>query len=348
MKIISKNILAILTGFMFVLTTLFSATSVADELTVNGKKIASYLPTLEKTKARIPLLDAKTGLHVREVTANLFYVTDGIYQSVFFNTEKGVVVIDAPPIFGEKLPEIIAQHIVNKPIKYLIYSHGHKDHIGASGVFRNTKGLKVIAQERVAVNLKSRNDPDIIQPTITFNEEYVLTLGRDQIKLKNQGTFHSNDADTFIYLPRQKFLIAVDILSPGYAPFKEFEVTSNLHRYISVYDDILAYDFDFILTGHLGILGGRNDVLESKEYVHDVVNVAKNIIKNTSAEKLFGQVDVALKENSNSDLAYRYYLETMTKKCSGQIIDRWKNRLAGVDVWADGHCDRVLMDFLMH
>jgi glyoxylase-like metal-dependent hydrolase (beta-lactamase superfamily II) len=348
MKIISKNILAILSGFMIVLTALFSVTSVADELTVNGKEIRSYLPTLGKTKARIPSLDAKTDLHVREVTANLFYVTDGIYQSVFFNTEKGIVVIDAPPSYGEKLPEIIAQRIVNKPIRYLIYSHGHKDHIGASGVFRNTKDLQVIAQEKVAAKLKSRNDPDIIQPNITFNEEYVLTLGKDKIELKNQGTFHSNDADIFTYLPRQKFLIAVDILSPGYVPFKEFEVTSDLHRYISVYDDMLAYDFDFILTGHLGILGGRDDVLESKEYAYDVINIAKNIVKNTSAEKLFGQVDVALKRNSNSDLAYRYYLETMTKECASQIIDRWKNRLAGVDVWADGHCDRVLMDLLMH
>lgn len=322
--------------------------SISHAETVNGKALINYLPILEKTKRRMPTLDPQSGLYIKEVKKNLFFVTDGVYQSAFFKTQEGVVLFDAPSGYGEKLPEIIKQYAPDTAVKYIIYSHGHKDHIGASSVFKDYEGLQIIAQADVAKNLKGRENPDVLLPNITFKDEYTLTLGEDRIELKNQGQFHSTDADIFIYLPRQKFLVAVDIMSPGYAPFKNFEVTPNFHRYISIHDDILSYDFDLLLSGHLGILGVRQDVIDSKEYVYDVEETAKNVLKTTPAEELFSKVLSELKGNGNTDLAYRYYLETMAKACSVQVIEKWKARLAGVDVWADGHCETALIYHLIH
>ncbi len=68
----------------------------------------------------------------------------------------------------------------------------------------------------------------------------------------------------------------------------------------------------------------------------------------TPAGDLFSQVSSELKGESHSDLAYRYYLEVMTKECANQVIEHWKNRLAGVDVWADGHCETALIYSLIH
>jgi glyoxylase-like metal-dependent hydrolase (beta-lactamase superfamily II) len=269
-------------------------------------------------------------------------------NQLFLKQKKGVVVFDAPADYGKKLPEIIKQNIPDKEIRYLIYSHGHKDHIGASGVFKSIEGLQIIAQEAVYNSIKRRKNPDILQPNIVFENEYILSLGQEEIELKNQGNFHSTDADIFIYLPKQKALIAIDILSPGYAPFKNFEITLDFHRYLTVYDTILAYDFELILTGHLGIWGVRKDVLDSREYVHDVEATAKYVLEKTASGDLFGKVDTELKGNSHSDLAYRYYLEVMAEECADQVINKWKNRLAGVDVWADGHCETALIYLLLH
>ena len=215
-------------------------------------------------------------------------------------------------------------------------------------MFGDIDGLQIIALEDVALSLEDRKNPDVLQPNITFKDEYSFTVGTEKIELKNQGSFHSTDADAFIYLPGKKFLIAVDILSPGYAPFKNFEVTPDFHRYINVFDDLLSYDFDPLLSGHLGIVGYRQDVLESKEYVHDVEEIASNVLEKVPAGKLFSLVDKELKGNSNSDLAYRYFLEAMAKECADQAIRKWKDRLAGVDIWADGHCETALIYLLLH
>ena len=47
---------------------------------------------------------------------------------MFLVTDKGVVVVDAPPSLGEKYLRAIAE-VTDKPVKYLIYSHAHIDRI---------------------------------------------------------------------------------------------------------------------------------------------------------------------------------------------------------------------------
>ncbi len=342
------NRLIILAFSVLLISIMITSPAAAKEIKLKGKNVTDYIPVLKKTKQRFPSFDPQTKLHVSEVKKNLFFVTDGVYQSAFLKTGKGVVVFDAPPVYGGKLPSIIKRYASDEKISHLIYSHGHKDHIGAAKVFKNIKNLKVVAHKKVLDSLKKRKNPDIILPNTTFEDEFTLTVGRESIQFRSIKNFHSTDADTLIYLPRNKFLIAIDTISPGYAPFKEFEVTPDLEAYISILDIILAYDFDRILTGHLGILGERADIEQASAYVQDVEKAAAQAIESTSLEKVFDVVYAALKENKNSDIAYRYYLETLTDKCSKQIVANWKDSLSGVDVWSDGHCDRMLMYQLMH
>jgi len=44
-----------------------------------------------------------SGYYVGHIAANLYWVTDGVYQAMFLTTAKGVVVVDAPPTIGRNL-----------------------------------------------------------------------------------------------------------------------------------------------------------------------------------------------------------------------------------------------------
>ena len=320
----------------------------AQELYVNGKAVSAYAPVLEETHKRVPRLDPEIGLYVAEIKPRFFFVTDGVYQSAFLGTGNGVVVFDAPADYGVKLPAVIRRYLPKEEVKALVYSHGHKDHIGAAGAFKAAKDLKVIAHRKVADGLRHRANPDILAPNVTFTDSYRLSMGQEIIELKHQGRFHSTDADTFIYLPQHKILMVIDVMSPGYAPFKNFELTPDFEQYSNVFDRILAYDFDVLLTGHLGVLGTRRDVEEIRAYVHDVKSVAQSVIDATPPEQVFTQAFDAMKSNKSSDLAYRYFLETLTRACTAKVIDRWRNKLSGVDIWADGHCETAQLYLLLH
>ena len=187
----------------------------------------SFAPILETTKARLPQLDPATQLYVAEVKPNLFYVSEGIYQSAFLKTGAGVIIFDAPPSFAAKLPEIIKQRAPNEVVKYLVYSHGHTDHVGGSSAFNGIENLQVVAPLIVAESIEELENPGILPPTVTFQDEYSFSLGGERVELKSSA-YHSEDTDVYIYLPQQNFLMAIDTIVPGYVPFMDFAYTADL------------------------------------------------------------------------------------------------------------------------
>ncbi len=342
----------IATMIVAVSSTTSMAAKSAERITANAVSLnpddpnyyKSFAPELAKALARVPQLDPQTGLFVEEVKPNLFYVTEGIYTSAFLKTGDGVIVFDAPPSFAHKLPEVIHQHAPDEAIKYLIYSHDHADHIGGASVFGGVEGLNVIAASGVVESISEESHRGFLPPTITFEQEYDLTLGDEVVELKT-ASFHSEDVDVIVYLPRQKFVMAVDTITPGEVPFMNFGATADVGRYLKFFDEILKYDFDIILSGHVSILGNRDDILEAKEYAFDVNSSVLRGME-TFLERFNTTFETF--EYANPNLAYRVAIESVRGQCSAEIIDKWKDRLSVVDVWADSHCQALILYYIMH
>lgn len=304
----------------------------------------SFAPELDKTVERMPQLDPATGLHVKQVKPNLFYVTDGIYQAAFVRTGDGIIVFDAPPSFASKLPGVIAEHAAGETVKHLLYSHSHADHVGGSKAFEGVAGLRIVAPASVADAIKAERHPGILVPNETFADDLSFALGRERVEIKT-AHFHSENTDAIIYLPNQKFIVAVDTITPGEVPFMNFGATSRYGGYVALFDALLRYDFDTILSGHVSIIGTRQDVIVTRDYVQDVRDTVAKGMKNFLPT--FGQT-FALLDHKNGNLAYRVAMEQVRKECATEIIDRWKDKLSVVDVWADSHCETAIVYSIMH
>jgi glyoxylase-like metal-dependent hydrolase (beta-lactamase superfamily II) len=304
----------------------------------------NFAPELQKTVARMPRLDPASGLHVKEVKPGLFYVTDGVYQSAFLRTGEGIIVFDAPPSFAHKLPAVIADHAAGETVKYLLYSHSHADHVGGSKAFESVKGLRIVAPAAAADALARERHPGILMPNETFEDKHSISLGREDVEIRT-AHFHSENVDAIIHVPKQKLIVAVDTITPGEVPFMNFGATSRFGGYVDFFDEILRYDFDTILSGHVSILGTREDVELNRDYVRDVRDTALTGMKAflPTFEQTFASFD-----QRNGNLAYRVAMEKVRKDCAKQIIDRWQDRLSVVDVWADSHCETVIVHAIMH
>ena len=310
----------------------------------NANYIGNFLPQLAETVARFPEIDPDLGVHVDEIKPGLFYVTEGVYQSAFLDTEDGVVVFDAPPSIAYRMPEVISKYAPGKDIKYLLYSHAHNDHVGGASVFGNIDGLEIVAHAAATESIAKSTRQGILRPTKTFTEQHRLNVGGIEIVMTPES-FHAEDMDTVIYLPEQKFVIAVDTITPGDVPFMNFGATSDIGAYLTFFDMILEYDFDFILSGHVAILGTREDVLEAKAYAIDVRDTARKGMETFYYR--FGAILAKLEEPSGN-LAYRAAIEGVRRECSSQIISRWKDRLSVVDIYADSHCLTFILYNIMH
>ena len=189
------------------------------------ENLQKYVPVLPSVKRQFWQIDPNLGHAVKNVGGGVYVISDNGWQSAFLVTEEGVIVFDAPASFGKSIPSAVSK-VTDKPIKMLVYSHTHKDHIGGSAAFKNIKDLKIVALDTVGDFLKEMGDPDRLLPNVTFKTKKTLTLGGQTVELTRHN-YHSNEGDLFIYVPRSKFLMAVDCVTPGYAPFQGFDITTN-------------------------------------------------------------------------------------------------------------------------
>ena len=142
----------------------------------------AYVPVLPSVKAKFWKIDPALGYAVKNVGGGVYVISDNGWQSAFLVTNDRVIVFDAPASFGSKIPAAIAQ-VADKPIKILVYSHIHKDHIGGSAALKNMKGLEIVALESVADFLKEMNDPNRLLPNVTFESSKTITLGGKTVEL---------------------------------------------------------------------------------------------------------------------------------------------------------------------
>jgi len=303
-----------------------------------------FAPELPETRARAAAINTDFGLHVSEIEPGLFFVTDQVYQSAFVVTKDGVVVFDAPPSFGDGLGKAIAQAAPDLPITHLIMSHGHRDHNGGGSQFADIDGLEVIAAAEVAQSQKADPLQGVLTPTRVFDDALDLTIGGVDIELRTTH-YHAENADVMIFLPGHRFLMAVDTITPGEVPFMNFGATTNLDAYLASFDTFLAYDFEHFLSGHVAVLGNRQDVIATRDYSFDVRDTVYDRMPSLD-DRIFAGLEATGFENAN--LAYRHAIESIRNECAAEIIDRWQTKLSVVDIWADSHCETAVIYAIMH
>lgn len=272
------------------------------------------------------------GYELQAMGGGAYVVSSTGYNSMFLVTGEGVIVIDAPPSIGDNINEAI-DDVTNESIKYLVYSHAHKDHIGAAHLL--PVGIEIVAQKDTLNFLKMANDIDRPLPTQIFDNETTITLGNTTLQLSYGGPYHQN-GNIFVYSPQHRILMVVDQFSPRGTPWKQLATTPHVPSYIQSYDQVLNYDFDIYVSGH-GI-GTKDDVQLEKQYVSDLKNNARFAISNVN----FTEATINANKSNNAAVTEAYF-NAMTDVCADKTDGNWKDRLEGVGVWTDEHCEKMII-----
>jgi glyoxylase-like metal-dependent hydrolase (beta-lactamase superfamily II) len=278
--------------------------------------------------AKGPAIPQDKGYLVQEIKDGLYWVTEGVYQAMFLTTGEGVIAVDAPQTIGDKYLKAIAE-VTTEPVKWVVYSHSHADHIGAAGIF--PPEATYIAHEEVAAKLARMADPNRPLPTVTFSDRLTLQEGNQTLLLEYPGPNHE-PGNSFLYAPQQKVLMAVDIVFPGWVPFKYLAVSHDIPGWIAAHDAILGYDFETFIGGHLTRLGTADDVRTQREYVLDLKANTAMALQTTDFMAIAGQTGF-----DNPWLLFEAYLGAVAESAAKATLDKWNGRLGGADVFAYSH-----------
>lgn len=214
-----------------------------------------------------------------EGTDNVYIFRYGNSQAMFVVTNDGVIATD--PI-GYGRPQAVTSYIdeikkvTDKPIKYLIYSHHHFDHIAGGKPFKDA-GARIIAHKRAKDRLAVLKDPTTPLPDETFEKRRTLNLGGTSLELTYLGLNHS-DSSIVMRLPKQKIIFLVDLIPVGTLPgrgmidFYPLEAENSIKQ-------VLAMDWERLIPGHRGQpdgrLGTKKDAQDQLAFLQDASEAVK-------------------------------------------------------------------------
>jgi glyoxylase-like metal-dependent hydrolase (beta-lactamase superfamily II) len=230
----------------------------------------------------------------RKITDNVYVFRYGGHQAMFVVTNDGVIATDPisflrPRAATTYIEEI--RKITQAPIRYVVYSHHHYDHIAGGKPFKDL-GATFIAHKNAKARLEALKPQDVVIPDeVVGDEPRAIELGGTRLELHYVGRNHS-DNSLVMLLPREKLLFTVDFIPVETVQFRDMP-DGYLPDWFDSLDRVLALDWDRMIPGHPyagGRFGTKDDVRNLKAYMTDL---SEAVQKAAAEGKCF---DTAMKE----------------------------------------------------
>lgn len=201
---------------------------------------------------------------ITQIAGDLYRFQNNFHVSVFLVTPDGIIATD--PINADAAQWLKAELTkrFNLPIKYVIYSHDHSDHISGGEVFADT--AVVVAHENARRAIIGEKRPTAI-PEVTFSDRLTIELGGKTVELIYVGRSHS-DNTIVLHFPAERALFTVDIITVKRLPYQNFP-DSYFPDWIEALKMVETIDFDILVPGH-GPLGTKADASDNRAYLEDL------------------------------------------------------------------------------
>ena len=210
---------------------------------------------------------------ITHIVGDLYRFQNGGHYSVLLVTEEGILATD--PINAAAaawLNDAVAEQF-GQPIRYVVYSHDHADHIGGGEVFDDD--AIIVAHENAKATIIGENRPTAV-PEVVFSERLTIELGGKQAELIYVGRGHS-DNSVVMRFPAERAVFAVDFIPIRSLPYRDL-TDAYFPDWIDAVKRVEALDFDILIPGH-GPLATKADATEHRQYLealyHAVLSAAR-------------------------------------------------------------------------
>jgi glyoxylase-like metal-dependent hydrolase (beta-lactamase superfamily II) len=218
----------------------------------------------------------------------------------------GVLIVDdqyAPLV--PKIKAAIAE-ISDKPVKYVINTHWHGDHMGGNEVF-GADGSIIIAHENVRTRISTDQfmkhqqravpaSPEAAWPVVTFSDEITYYFNDEEIWVRHAPPAHT-DGDAAIYFKNANVIHMGDAFVRYGYPFVDISSGGSVTGMADNLDHIIEMtnESTIVIPGH-GELSNRQDMIEFRDILRDIV---AGVQQGIDAGK-------TLEEIQSSDIASKY------------------------------------------
>lgn len=259
-----------------------------------------------------------------------------ISNAGFVVADGGVLVVDAlgSPALAERLVAKIRE-ITPLPIRYVVVTHYHADHIYGLQVFR-ALGAKIVAHAAAREYLNSDTarlrlqasrtelwpwvderttlvEPDTWVAPGASTDDTRLRIGATEFVLRHVGPSHTHE-DMVVYVPSRRVLFAGDLMFRNRIPFVG---QADSRRWIDALDRLLAWDASVVVPGHgPSSTTPREDIVLTRDYLRHLRSAMGEAARNLEPfDEAYARTDwsrysgLPLFQAANRMNAYNTYLQ---------------------------------------
>jgi glyoxylase-like metal-dependent hydrolase (beta-lactamase superfamily II) len=205
-------------------------------------------------------------------------------------TDSGTLLIDAQSARRVGLLDSALSSLGAGPVKLVINTHYHGDHIEGNAHFR-AKGARILAHENVSVQAVKdttiaswdnwHRTPAASQalPTMTFSDSSVVRFGDEEVRIYHAPNAHT-DGDAIVWLRRSNIIHLGDIFELAAPPFVDWWVGGSAAGMIAAIDRVLPWidERTRVVPGH-GPVSDRATLLSYRAMLATLQTRVQTLIK---------------------------------------------------------------------
>jgi cyclase len=226
------------------------------------------------------------------VTINTTKLTDSIYMlegsggNIIVSVgQDGVFMVDdqfAP--LTKKIKEAILK-ITDQPVKFVINTHLHPDHVGGNENLGEL-GAIIVSHDNVRKRLSTEQFSEFFKrtipptpekglPIVTFSDNMTAYQNGDEIKIIHVDNGHT-DGDSIVYFTKNNVIHVGDDFNDKSYPFIDISSGGSIDGLISSLETISS-----IINDETKVVSGHSEI-SNKTKVNDFTNMLKDVRENVN------------------------------------------------------------------
>jgi glyoxylase-like metal-dependent hydrolase (beta-lactamase superfamily II) len=283
---------------------------------------------------------------IQRLTDRTYWVWSNVYTLTMWVGDEGVLLIDSPDNFPvQKFLSEDIKRVTDLPVRALVYSHIHVDHIaGVKKLARALElqgiSLRIIASESANQEV-IRHKRNALKPTDVIPDGYATFQFEGQtfrhvtpVKVAHTG------ADSYTITP-DGVAHVVDFFYPGILPLAQTSGVKDMTGYIVFLRHLLGEDWTVANLGHNN-LGYKSDIEMTFDYLSDLYDAAYEIWPGFEPAAMRQMSDLG----HNSATMIRALFDGVSTAMAERMREKWSAYPHWEVAW--DHAHMVAWDFALN